>query len=162
MYEQESDYDLVKEYFGRLDGAKWNPNKVNTVVYQAPDVLLAMIKYYYAQEMNGNKDMITVYFKETQGVVNKATVQEGRRAGDPNPKRYHTADTQNKKQRNIDDIILSYATIENVAGADKKLSFIEMGDSSLVYSYVNKMIFSLPELLEDIVENDRNQDYDER
>ena len=162
VYEQESDYDLVKEYFGRLDGAKWNPNKVNTVVYQAPDVLLAMIKYYYAQEKNGNKDNITVYYRETQGVVNIATSQEHRRANDSNPKKYHTADTRNKRQTNIDDVLLAYATLDNIAGADKKLSFIEMGDSSLVYSYVNKMIFSLPELLEDIVENDRNQDYDER
>lgn len=162
VYEKESDYDLVKEYFERLDGAKWNPNKVNTVVYQAPDVLLAMIKYYYAQEKNGNKDNITVYYRETQGVVNIATAQERRRENDPKPKKHHTADTRNKRQTNIDDVLLVYATLDNIAGANKKLSFIEMGDSSLVYSYVNKMIFSLPELLEDIVENDRNQDFDER
>ena len=160
VYEKESDYELVKEYFERLDSAKWNFNKTNSVVYQAPDVLLAIIKYYYAKIKEVDKNAVVIYYEDTQGVVNIATVQK-RREG-KKPKIYHTADKRNKRQSNIDDIILAYATLENIAGADKKITFIEMPENGIVSSKMYIMISSVPKLLEQIVENDRNQEYKER
>lgn len=152
------DEDIVKTYFERLDASKGNPYNNNTVMYHAPDVLLSVIKYYYQQTKNANPDMMNIYYRETEGKVLAATVQEARYSSDSNPRKYHNAINNGNRLSGLDKMLLSYATLDNVID---KVGFSEVDINPVVNEAIYDMHDSLPGFLQQIVEFEKTNNYDE-
>ncbi|MBO5142470.1 MAG: DUF3824 domain-containing protein [Clostridia bacterium] len=153
-----SDREMVRIYLERMDASKKNPYNNNTILYHTPNVLRSIIKYYYHQTKKADMNNVTIYYRENEGKVYAATVQEGRYASDPDPKILRTARDKGKRLSNIDEITLSYATLDNVVD---KVGFVEADSNPVVLESISDMHEALPGLLKTIIENEKANDYDE-